>query len=116
MFLISVLPKYHVPDMIGFVCITYIFPCTLLLSVINLIATAIMFVCISKYRLKGINIKLILSAVSILTTYVTMLIVHYAHFFDYIDSGVDYLLLCSYVISIISGLFFYRLIINDYSA
>jgi hypothetical protein len=109
MLLLSILPSYHVPDMIGLICITYIFPCTSLLSVINVIAIAIALVGVSKKPLKEINIKLILSVISVLATYVTILIVYYLRFFYYLDTGVDYILMISYIISIIPALFFYRL-------
>jgi hypothetical protein len=115
MVLLAALPNYRMPELIGFICIIYIFPCTLLLSVINLIVNMVILMGIAKGHANEKSIKLILSVVSLLTTCITILVIYNIHVFSYLDIGFDYILPVSYIIALISALFFYKLIVNPHS-
>lgn len=108
-FLLSVIPTYQVPDMIGFLLIVYIFPCTFLLSIINIVTLAVALSIASRNESKKKYIKLILTGVAVLTSYVTMLLVYHTHLFEAPGNSVDYILLFSYILAIGAGLFFFRL-------
>lgn len=113
MFLLSVLPNYHVPEMIGLLLILYIFPCTFLLSIINVVTSSVTLSIASRNQLKEKYIKIILTGVAVLTSYITMLTVYHTHLFEAPENGVDYILLYSYISAIGIGLFFFRLINKD---
>lgn len=99
--------------MIGLLLVIYIFPCTLLLSIVNIAALAVTLSITSRNLTTEKNTKFILSGVSILVSYITMLLAYYTHTFEILEDGVDYVLLGSYILAINIAMFFFRLTDRD---
>ena len=105
--LLAVTPTYQIPELIGLLCVIYIFPCTLLLSTINIIIQTMLLVKISKQKEFLKYTKIILTGGAIVTTIITMLVVYYIRLFETFDQGFDYITTASFIIAITISIFFY---------
>jgi hypothetical protein len=105
---LALVPSYHIPDMIGFVFIIYVFPANIILSMINICFIAIIISLIKNRYEDMKNIKSILAVTAVIVTFITILAMRVMKVLDP-ELNKDFALPISYSISILTGLYLFKL-------
>jgi len=107
-YLLAILPEYHVPELIAFVVAVVVLPCTLYISLIEGVCVFLMAWLLDHFGFKRYIIKLCLSVLSVFISYIAMAVLQGTSYIP-MEDDYSYPLMLAFSIASFASIWLYNL-------